>query len=90
MFDWAILVDARRGKRTISEGKVDVYEQHTRDLAQIKRFVRKYLPGRYREIFREYDPKYRTILRMLRILNQQAVLKPTKYPRLEKTLFQII
>lgn len=57
MFDWAILVDARRGKETISEGKVAVYEQHKADLAALKRFVRKYLPQQYNDVFRKYDPK---------------------------------
>lgn len=54
MFDWAILVDARKGRDTISEGKVAVYEQHKKDLAGLKAFVHKYLPDRYNEVFRTY------------------------------------
>ncbi|MBR3297585.1 MAG: type II CRISPR RNA-guided endonuclease Cas9 [Clostridia bacterium] len=87
MFDWAILVDARRGKRTISEGKVDVYEQHTRDLAQIKRFVRKYLPGRYREIFREYDPKIPNYTAYVKNLKSAGSIETDKVSKVGKDAF---
>ena len=57
LFDWALLVDARHGKATISEGKVAVYEQHKADLAMLKQFIRKYLPEKYNEVFRFYNGK---------------------------------
>lgn len=53
LYDWAVLSDLCGGKRYISEAKVDVYEQHRRDLAWLKTFVREnYTPEVYRTVFR--------------------------------------
>lgn len=54
LYDWSILVDILNGKPTISEAKVGIYNQHKQDLKTLKRFVKKYLPGKekYQEIFR--------------------------------------
>lgn len=53
VYDWSLLVDALKGKTTISDAKVEVYESHKKDLAQLKMLVKKYLPEKYNEIFRE-------------------------------------
>ena len=52
IYDWAVLVDVLKGRNTISEAKVTVYEQHARDLAFLKKLIRKYSSKRYNEIFR--------------------------------------
>lgn len=52
IYDWSLLVDALNGKQTISEAKVEIYNQHKKDLAQLKMLVRKYVPEKYNEIFR--------------------------------------
>ena len=52
VYDWSVLVDALRGKRTISEAKVAVYEQHKSDLKLLKYFVKKYTPDQYGNMFR--------------------------------------
>lgn len=43
IYDWSVLVEALKGKNTISEGKIEIYNQHKKDLATLKRFVKKYL-----------------------------------------------
>lgn len=49
----ATMANRREGDpMCISSSKVAVYEQHKRDLATLKRLVKKYCPGQYREIFR--------------------------------------
>lgn len=53
IYDWGILVNTLNGQKTISEAKVQVYEQHEKDLRNLKAFIRKYHPGKYNEIFRE-------------------------------------
>lgn len=56
LYDWSILADILEGGSgisTISESKVAVYEQHKADLKALKFLIRKYLPERYDEIFRE-------------------------------------
>lgn len=50
--DCAMLIVAQNDMETLSDAKVAVYEQHKADLAALKRFVKKYLPGSYDEIFR--------------------------------------
>lgn len=53
LYDWSVLIEVSRGNICISEAKVQTYEQHQRDLSQLKAFVRKYLPtAKYTELFR--------------------------------------
>ena len=52
VYDWSVLVDILNGKSSISEAKVEVYEQHASDLKLLKRFVKKYVPEKYNELFR--------------------------------------
>ena len=53
LYDWGILVDALSGYQTISEAKVSEYEQHRKDLAFLKRIIRKYMPEKYNEVFKD-------------------------------------
>lgn len=52
IYDWSILVDALKEKKTISEAKVEIYNQHKNDLKLLKKFVKKYIPNSYNDIFR--------------------------------------
>lgn len=52
VYDWSVLVDVLKGKQTISEAKVTVYEQHKADLALLKYFIKKYAREKYDCIFR--------------------------------------
>lgn len=52
VYDWAVLVDVLGESATVSEAKVKQYEQHKADLAFLKRFIKKYKPGKYDEVFR--------------------------------------
>lgn len=51
--DCSLLLVAKNGKDTISEAKVEVYEQHGDDLKKLKAFVKKYIPKEYNSIFRD-------------------------------------
>ena len=55
LYDWAMLKNILAGKKrlSVSEAKVGVYEQHKQDLANLKLFIKKYLPDQYRKIFKE-------------------------------------
>lgn len=57
VYDWATLADVLKGKNSISEGKIQIYEQHKRDLKWLKTFIKKYLPDTYEELFRSADKK---------------------------------
>ncbi len=57
VYDWALLVDILKGKDTISEAKIEIYEQHTMDLRWIKSFVKKYASEQYRPLFRDESAK---------------------------------
>lgn len=52
LYDWSVLTDALSGSEYISEAKIKVYEQHKKDLAILKKIIRRYLPEKYTEIFR--------------------------------------
>lgn len=52
LYNCALLNNAQNGKQTISEAKVDIYEQHKKDLKWLKYFIRKYIPDKYTEVFR--------------------------------------
>lgn len=51
--DWAQLQNVLNGKKYISEAKVEVYETHKSHLKILKKLVKKYIPKKYSEIFRE-------------------------------------
>ena len=53
MYDWSILSDILDGSIYISESKVKIYQQHKKDLDNLKKFVKKYVPDKYYEIFRK-------------------------------------
>lgn len=53
LYDWSILYEASGGDVCISKTKVHVYKQHEKDLRGLKKFIRKYLPHKYHEVFRE-------------------------------------
>lgn len=52
IYDWSVLVDILKGKETISDAKVEVYQQHQKDLYNLKLFIKKYLPDKYNAVFR--------------------------------------
>lgn len=53
IYDWAVLADTLGDAKSISEAKVNVYDRHKDDLSFLKYFIRKYLKGKYNEVFRE-------------------------------------
>ncbi|MGM9644081.1 MAG: type II CRISPR RNA-guided endonuclease Cas9 [Eubacteriales bacterium] len=55
VYDWSVLVDVLKGKQSISEAKEEVYEQHANDLKLLKTFVKKYIPEKYNDLFRDAD-----------------------------------
>lgn len=53
VYDWALLVDILNGRKYISEAKVDIYDQHKKDVSFLKKIIKKYLPQKYNEVFRD-------------------------------------
>lgn len=52
LYDWAILAESLKGDTSISKSKIEIYEQHKKDLIYLKGFIKKYLPNKYYEVFR--------------------------------------
>lgn len=52
LYDWATLADVLNGCNSISESKVLTYQQHKKDLKYLKKFIRKYRPDKFNDIFR--------------------------------------
>ncbi len=53
LYDWSVLADLLGNKASISEEKVSIYEQHKKDLEDLKRILRGSDSGKYNEVFRE-------------------------------------
>lgn len=55
LYDWSLLANLLNDESNsplVSKSKVHVYEQHKKDLKDLKYIVRKYIPQKYYEIFR--------------------------------------
>lgn len=52
MYDCALLNVTLQGKKSVSEAKVAIYDQHRKDLAFLKYYIRKYCRQKYSEVFR--------------------------------------
>lgn len=50
LYDWGLLFEVRRGCSYISESKIKVYEQHKKDLHDLKDFLKKYSKKLYRKV----------------------------------------
>ncbi|MBQ3390548.1 MAG: type II CRISPR RNA-guided endonuclease Cas9 [Firmicutes bacterium] len=55
VYDWALLADIKGEYSTLSEAKVAVYEEHKRDLKNLKEIIRKYVPEKYNAVFRKEE-----------------------------------
>lgn len=79
VYDWSVLVDVLKGKATISDAKVAVYEQHMSDLKLLKYFVKKYLPEKKNEVFRSDKVKnnYAVYIGKTKIANESIKVKKT-------------
>lgn len=57
VYDWSVLADVLDGEKYISYAKVKIYEEHKDDLQQLKMYVRKYFPEKYKDIFKKSKDK---------------------------------
>lgn len=89
MYDCALLTQTLNSCRYISEAKVATYEQHRRDLAYLKRFVKKYVPEKYRLIFRRATVvKNATVANYVSYSgNVKACQVPEKFTHVKKEAF---
>lgn len=56
VFDWSLLAGVLREHKSISEAKVSDYEEHDKDLEDLKEVVRRYCPKEYANIFKKCEP----------------------------------
>ncbi|MEG0980065.1 MAG: type II CRISPR RNA-guided endonuclease Cas9, partial [Oscillospiraceae bacterium] len=53
IYDWSVLVNILKNQEFLSDAKVEIYEEHKKDLRTLKELVRKYLSDKdYKEIFK--------------------------------------
>ncbi|MCD7723496.1 MAG: type II CRISPR RNA-guided endonuclease Cas9 [Clostridiales bacterium] len=57
VYDWAILADILDGEQYISFAKVSAYEQHKKDLKDLKTYIKEYIPEKYNEVFKKSEKK---------------------------------
>lgn len=53
VYDWSTLVNVLGSNQTISKAKIAEYETHKMDLQNLKYVIRKYVPDKYDEVFRD-------------------------------------
>lgn len=53
LYDQVLLSEVLNSFQTISEAKVAIFEQHKADLLNLKAFVKKYIPDKFNNIFRD-------------------------------------
>ena len=51
--DWALLENILHGKEYLSDAKKEIYDQHRKDLRQLKKLIRKYCPDAYDDLFKD-------------------------------------
>lgn len=93
IYDWTLLVDilgnGEGGDATISRSMVQKYEQHKRELAYLKSFVRKYLPGEYKKVFRSVEGDLYSAYAYHTDKNTEK-LKKTKKAEFSKELLKLV
>ncbi len=53
LYDWGLLAELLKGKKYISEAKVEIYDKHAKDLALLKEVVNELLHEKYPEVFKD-------------------------------------
>lgn len=53
IYDWHLLSNLLKGQTSISQAMISRYNKHHKDLVILKRLIKRYLPARYNEIFRD-------------------------------------
>lgn len=57
IYDWGILESMLNSNDYLSDAKVEVYEKHRKDLRLLKDMVKKYVPIKYKEVFKSFKEK---------------------------------
>lgn len=57
IYDWSLLKVILGEHKCISDAKIAVYEQHKKDLHDLKYIIRKYAPEKYHDVFKKTDKK---------------------------------
>jgi CRISPR-associated endonuclease Csn1 len=52
IYDWSVLCNILKGKKYISEAKIEIYNKHKYDLYKLKNYIRKNMPEKYSYVFR--------------------------------------
>lgn len=55
--DWSVLADIMNNYSCISEAKIGIYNQHKKDLSDLKYIIKKYAKNQYATVFRNTDVK---------------------------------
>ncbi len=55
VYDWTLLSELLINHRYISESKVDQYDQHKKDLLELKRIIKSLFPEKYDSVFKSAD-----------------------------------
>lgn len=57
VYDWSVLVDILKSNEYISDAKKEIYDEHLHDLKLLKEMIKRYVPGKYNEVFKDNNQK---------------------------------
>ena len=80
LYDWSVLSEILAGHNSISEAKREVYNIHKEDLSNLKKFIRKYMPEKYNEVFKEVSDKNSNYVKYVHNADDKKINKD-KYER---------
>lgn len=55
VYDWAVLSNILKGKKYISQAKIEIFNKHKADLDALKKYVKDNCPEKYKTVFRHKD-----------------------------------
>ena len=83
--DTYYLIELLGDSSYISEAMVEVFEKHKNQLSVLKDFIRKYLPEKYNEVFKDYNEKTNNYPKYVGINYSNG--KPSRHARCNKEDF---
>ena len=89
IYDWSLLAETLSNASCISEAKVQIYEQHEKDLKVLKYFIKKYCAEYYDDVFRK-DNEGNYVSYTYHVDEQSVNVKKTGIEAFSKYILKIV
>lgn len=75
IYDWSVLVDILGDNQFLSDAKMKIYDEHSNDLKLLKGLIKKYIPNKYNEVFKDNNQKFNYCTYVGKATNKDIPLK---------------